>query len=54
MRRRPDWALGFCLLCREADQGNQAYGNGKQNLGGMTTHEKWSGQPARSMRDAAP
>jgi hypothetical protein len=54
MRRRPDGALGFSLLCREAGQDNQAHGNGKQNVGEMTTHEKWSGQPARSMRDAAP
>ncbi len=40
MRRRPDWALGFSLLCREADQGNQAYGNGKQNVGETARHKK--------------
>jgi hypothetical protein len=42
MRRRPDWALGFSLLCRKAGQGNQAQGNGKQNVGETATHEKWS------------
>ena len=40
MRRRPGGALGFCLLRREAEQGNQAYGKGKQKVGEAARHQE--------------
>jgi hypothetical protein len=52
MRRRPGWALGFCLLCREAEQGNQAYGKGKQKVGEAARYSEVKGRPERSIGDA--